>query len=202
MHRVIRPRRYFRYAAHFSSKSSAARKPATESRWRRVTRDVNAAASWTSKATTGNILIAAASIPAAFVLYGLRSTGAFEESDSDSAEKWKEILNVSKRGSLETMEVSDVQQLADEACAILCHRGVPLRKLCVEPLTIKEVTAILRQQERTVLVPRGRGVKRFDVVQVPCNTPVEDDHSEKLLPAPSSSGQGDWMFWGIYDGHR
>jgi pyruvate dehydrogenase phosphatase len=55
-------------------------------------------------------------------------------------------------------------------------------------------------------VGRGKGVVRYDVVQIPSNDPIEDDHSEKIIELPTntaaaSSSATDWMFWGVFDGH-
>ena len=54
----------------------------------------------------------------------------------------------------------------------------------------------------------ARGVVRYDVVQIPSNDPIEDDHSEKIIEVPQTvaapeEGQSssDWMFWGVFDGH-
>jgi len=50
---------------------------------------------------------------------------------------------------------------------------------------------------------------RYDVVQIPSNNPIEDDHSEKIIEIPQAmatatgarSSGSDWMFWGVFDGH-
>ncbi len=70
-------------------------------------------------------------------------------------------------------------------------------------LSEEEVSRILRKNEYSFRLTRGNGVVRYDRVQVPSNDPVEDDYSEKLLQAPSTSASSnaDWMFWGIYNGH-
>jgi pyruvate dehydrogenase phosphatase len=58
------------------------------------------------------------------------------------------------------------------------------------------------------LVNRGKGVVRYDIVQVPSNSPIEDDHAEKIVEIPASvaavkNGEpsSDWMFWAVFDGH-
>jgi pyruvate dehydrogenase phosphatase len=78
----------------------------------------------------------------------------------------------------------------------------------VEMLTAEQATAKLRTNEESYLVSRGTGVIRYDVVQIPSNDPIEDDHVEKIIEVPSTSAaavQGanssDWMFWGVFDGH-
>jgi pyruvate dehydrogenase phosphatase len=47
------------------------------------------------------------------------------------------------------------------------------------------------------------------VVQIPSNSPIEDDHAEKIIEVPSNlaatdngAPASDWMFWGVFDGHR
>lgn len=81
----------------------------------------------------------------------------------------------------------------------------------VEMLTPEQATEKLRRNEESYIVGRGRGVWRYDVVQIPSNDPIEDDHSEKIIEVPQSvspAGEGldgatsDWMFWGVFDGHR
>ncbi|KAF3934652.1 hypothetical protein ABW20_dc0103331 [Dactylellina cionopaga] len=78
----------------------------------------------------------------------------------------------------------------------------------LEMLTPEEATTKLRQAEESYLVGRDQGVYRYDVVQLPSNDPIEDDHAERIIEVPSSvtaAGEGksttDWMFWGVFDGH-
>jgi len=79
----------------------------------------------------------------------------------------------------------------------------------LEMLTPEQATLKLRRNEESYLVGRGQGVVRYDVVQIPSNDPIEDDHVEKIIELPqglasSAPGQGsvsDWMFWGVFDGH-
>ncbi|KAL8739899.1 MAG: hypothetical protein Q9190_007339, partial [Brigantiaea leucoxantha] len=83
----------------------------------------------------------------------------------------------------------------------------------VEMLTPEQATAKLRRTEESHLINRGRGVLRYDLVQLPSNNPIEDDHAEKLIEIPASlsptngtdsrgsSSSSDWMFWGVFDGH-
>lgn len=78
----------------------------------------------------------------------------------------------------------------------------------VEMLSPEQATEKLRRNEESYIVGRGRGVWRYDVVQVPSNDPIEDDHDEKIIEVPQTvvpvEGQpsSDWMFWGVFDGHR
>ncbi|KAI5857170.1 phosphatase 2C-like domain-containing protein [Tricharina praecox] len=78
----------------------------------------------------------------------------------------------------------------------------------VEMLSPEEATKKLRRNEESYLVNRGRGVFRYDVVQIPSNDPIEDDHAEKIIEIPEAAvteegvpGSTDWMFWGVFDGH-
>jgi len=79
----------------------------------------------------------------------------------------------------------------------------------LEMLTPEQATQKLRNNEESYFVGRGQGVVRYDVVQIPSNDPIEDDHSEKIVEVPHGAStatagnpSSDWMFWGIYDGHR
>lgn len=79
----------------------------------------------------------------------------------------------------------------------------------LEMLTPDQATKKLRRNEESYLVGRGKGVVRYDVVQIPSNDPIEDDHSEKIVELPSALATAtaakdptsDWMFWGVFDGH-
>ncbi|KAL8887916.1 MAG: hypothetical protein Q9215_004562 [Flavoplaca cf. flavocitrina] len=77
-------------------------------------------------------------------------------------------------------------------------------------LTPEEATQKLRNLQESYLVLRGRGVLRYDIVQLPSNNPIEDDHAEKLIQTSppialhdqaGSSTTSDWMFWSVFDGH-
>jgi pyruvate dehydrogenase phosphatase len=78
----------------------------------------------------------------------------------------------------------------------------------LEMMTPAQATERLRKNEESYLVGRGRGVVRYDIVQLPSNDPIEDDHAEKIVEVPSSvaatadgAPNSDWMFWGVFDGH-
>lgn len=78
----------------------------------------------------------------------------------------------------------------------------------LEMLTPEQASAKLRTNEESYLVNRGEGVVRYDVVQIPSNDPIEDDHVEKIVEVPDSTAasepgktSSDWMFWGVFDGH-
>lgn len=78
----------------------------------------------------------------------------------------------------------------------------------LEMLTPDQAAAKLRKNEESYLVNRGEGVVRYDVVQIPSNDPIEDDHVEKIVEVPDTTAaaipgktSSDWMFWGVFDGH-
>ncbi|KAL8299612.1 hypothetical protein RB601_000158 [Gaeumannomyces tritici] len=81
------------------------------------------------------------------------------------------------------------------------------RRMVVEMLNPDQSTHKLRKNEQSYLVNRGQGVVRYDLVQLPSNDPIEDDHAEKIVEVPGKSeagqsvAQNDWMFWGVFDGH-
>lgn len=75
-------------------------------------------------------------------------------------------------------------------------------------MTPDQATAKLRRNEESYLVGRGRGLVRYDIVQLSSNDPIEDDHAEKIVEVPDTiaaaddaSASSDWMFWGVFDGH-
>ena len=79
----------------------------------------------------------------------------------------------------------------------------------LEMLTPEQATEMLQRNQDSWLVGRGRGVVRYDVAQLPSNSPIEDDHAEKIVEMPQTVAPGesgspcsDWMFWGVFDGHR
>ncbi|CAK7197710.1 [Pyruvate dehydrogenase [acetyl-transferring]]-phosphatase 1, mitochondrial [Sporothrix eucalyptigena] len=79
----------------------------------------------------------------------------------------------------------------------------------IEMLSPDQVTQQLRKNEESYGINRGKGVLRYDLVQLASNDPIEDDHAEKIVEVPTKSAAGsavsndssDWMFWGVFDGH-
>lgn len=76
----------------------------------------------------------------------------------------------------------------------------------VTMLSPVQVSSTLRDLEESYLVERGKGVLRYDVSQLPSNSPIEDDRSERIVQVPLINDKeevtsSDWHFWGIYDGH-
>lgn len=83
-----------------------------------------------------------------------------------------------------------------------------LGRKVLEMMTPEQASERLRKNEQSYLVGRGRGVVRYDVVQLPSNDPIEDDHAEKIVEVPNTvaatednAPSSDWMFWGVFDGH-
>jgi len=75
----------------------------------------------------------------------------------------------------------------------------------LEMMTPEQAVQRIRRNEESYWVGRGKGVVRYDVVQLASNDPIEDDHAEKIIEAPTNAVAGasssDWMFWGVFDGH-
>lgn len=99
-----------------------------------------------------------------------------------------------------------VEELSDDAPLIKEADNDGINRS--EMLTPEQATHKLRKTEESYFVGRGKGVVRYDIVQVPSNNPIEDDHAEKIVEvpqtvAPTSDGSpaSDWMFWGVFDGH-
>ncbi|KAG2734164.1 hypothetical protein G9P44_002170 [Scheffersomyces stipitis] len=73
-------------------------------------------------------------------------------------------------------------------------------------LNEEQVSAKLRQFEESYFVHRGRGVTRYDICQLPSNSPIEDDRAEEIVQVPilqenNIKTSTDWMFFGVFDGH-
>jgi pyruvate dehydrogenase phosphatase len=82
-------------------------------------------------------------------------------------------------------------------------------RLVMEMLDSDQSTAKLRQKEQSFHVGRGQGVLRYDLTQLASNHPIEDDHVEQIIQVPpkvappaEGANSSDWMFWGVFDGHR
>lgn len=153
------------------------------------------------RAITG-ALVAAAAASGAFYAYNGNQTPAASTTTSPVAQQAASIS--SQAGSEPTRKALVVGQ-GELYTGTITGSG-PISKdtdehgrRVVEMLDPDQATAKLRANEESWLVGRGAGVVRYDVVQLASNSPIEDDHAEKIveMPAPAS----DWMFWGVFDGH-
>ncbi|KAK5110109.1 hypothetical protein LTR62_006243 [Meristemomyces frigidus] len=120
---------------------------------------------------------------------------------NDIPEAVRKALIVDQAGQLHTAQIPADQVISKETSE---YSG---RKV-LEMLTPDQATAKLRRNEESYLVGRGEGVVRYDVVQIPSNDPIEDDHVEKIVEVPNTiaaaedgKSRSDWMFWGVFDGH-
>lgn len=90
----------------------------------------------------------------------------------------------------------------------LLHNGVGAQqhKEGIFLLNDEQVSAKLRQYEESYHVNRGKGVTRYDICQLPSNSPIEDDRAEEIVQVPILQDNNiktstDWMFFGVFDGH-
>lgn len=130
----------------------------------------------------------------------VRAASTSASGPADQGESTRRALVVGQR-SLELGTITGQGPLSKE----IDDHG---RKI-LEMLTPEQATEKLRRNEQSWLVGRGQGVVRYDVVQLPSNDPIEDDHAEKIIEVPQSTPtsengapSSDWMFWGVFDGHR
>ena len=131
--------------------------------------------------------------------YSATATSPIGIHDAGVPEAVKKALIV-ENGQLFTAQVPADQPISKETD----HSG---RKV-LEMLTPDQASAKLRTNEESYLVGRGEGVVRYDVVQIPSNDPIEDDHVEKIVEVQDTTAapeegksRSDWMFWGVFDGH-
>jgi pyruvate dehydrogenase phosphatase len=121
------------------------------------------------------------------------TTGPVAEEVTDAVRR----ALIVEQGALYTSVIPDDQPLHKETD--------DYGRKVLEMLTADQATQKLRTNQESYLVGRGEGVVRYDLVQIPSNDPIEDDHAEKIIHVPESlSGQAqgsDWMFWGVFDGH-
>lgn len=73
-------------------------------------------------------------------------------------------------------------------------------------LSDDEVSTRLRQFEESYFINRNKGITRYDICQLPSNSPIEDDRAEEIVQVPIMQDNNiktstDWMFFGIFDGH-
>ena len=167
-------------------------------RTRRVSQAVVAAAvaggAW--YAYTGRGVSASSSLTSTSSYTQSASTGSASPQATEKARKALIVEN----GALYTTEIPAGQPLSKETD--------DYGRKVLEIMDVDQVTRRLRTNEESYLVNRGRGVVRYDVVQIPSNDPIEDDHAEKIIDVPQTvaatdhgSASSDWMFWGVFDGH-
>lgn len=73
-------------------------------------------------------------------------------------------------------------------------------------LNDEQVDTKLRQFEESYFINRGKGVMRYDICQLPSNSPIEDDRAEEIIQVPILQDNNiktttDWLFFGVFDGH-
>lgn len=160
------------------------------------------------RALTG-ALVAAAFASGAFYAYSDKSSTGHSHSPADQAR------NLTNAASSEPTRKALVVGPGELYTGTITGTG-PISKetddygrKVLEMLDPDQATAKLRKNEESWLVGRGQGVVRYDVVQIPSNSPIEDDHAEKIIEVPSNlaatdngASASDWMFWGVFDGHR
>ncbi|KAF2471616.1 phophatase 2C family protein-like protein [Lindgomyces ingoldianus] len=127
------------------------------------------------------------------------SSNALDSSPGDHSKHTRRALVVDQ-GSLFTGTITGDSPLSKETD--------DFGRKVLEMLTPEQATQKLRKNEESWLVGRGQGVVRYDVVQIPSNDPIEDDHAEKIIEVPQTTAAtengttaSDWMFWGVFDGH-
>ncbi|KAI9891224.1 MAG: hypothetical protein M1814_002914 [Vezdaea aestivalis] len=142
------------------------------------------------------------------VWYAINGPGRSLVVSNDSAAPLGQVRAVSTESSKKERRalVLDNEQLYTASIPgdAPIEKSVDGKRMVIEMLSPEQATDLLRKNEESYLVQRGGGVVRYDVVQVQSNSPIEDDHSEIILPhtTPASPNEkSDWMFWGVYDGH-
>lgn len=152
-------------------------------------------------------LVAAAVASGAFYAYrgtqpvsSATTAEQLRSASSDAGEPTRRALVVDQ-GSLYTGTIPGTGPLSKETD--------DYGRKVLEMLTPEQATEKLRKNEESWIVGRGQGVVRYDVVQIPSNDPIEDDHAEKIIEVPQNlaatekgATSSDWMFWGVFDGHR
>ena len=138
----------------------------------------------------------------ASLLYANRPSVLRFDAPTDDAEPVSGFLGGPPKIRASTrVNPSDLQN--DAAVTGIAHRnGDELMSL--EAPSPAKLTQILRKNEEAVIVGGKSGVIRYDINQIASNCPIEDDHSEAIIPVPrdaAGESSGEWMFWGVYDGH-
>lgn len=160
------------------------------------------------RAITG-ALVAAAVASGAFYAYNGNSATGHSHSPADQARNLTSGANNETTRKALVVGPGELYTGTITGTAPISKETDDYGRKVLEMLDPDQATAKLRKNEESWLVGRGQGVVRYDVVQIPSNDPIEDDHAEKIIEVPSNlaatdngANASDWMFWGVFDGHR
>ncbi|KAH8730202.1 phosphatase 2C-like domain-containing protein [Phaeosphaeriaceae sp. PMI808] len=158
------------------------------------------------RAITG-ALVAAAVASGAFYAYNGNQPASNLTSPAEQARNLSSITNAEPTRKALVVGPSELYTGTITGSGPLAKETDDYGRKVLEMLDPEQTTAKLRKNEESWLVGRGQGVVRYDVVQIPSNDPIEDDHAEKIIEVPSNQAAtdgpaaSDWMFWGVFDGH-
>jgi pyruvate dehydrogenase phosphatase len=160
------------------------------------------------RAITG-ALVAAAVASGAYYAYNGNQSRSHSTSPADQARNLTTVTNTEPTRKALVVGPSELYTGTITGSEPLAKETDDFGRKVLEMLDPDQATAKLRKNEESWLVGRGQGVVRYDVVQIPSNDPIEDDHAEKIIEVPSNlaatdngAAASDWMFWGVFDGHR
>ncbi|KAI4652259.1 hypothetical protein J4E93_002458 [Alternaria ventricosa] len=173
--------------------------------YRQRTSPIVLASSMQFRALTG-ALVAAAVASGAFYAYNDKSSTGHSQSPADQARNLTSAR--SSEPARKALVVGPGELYTGTITGPISKETDDYGRKVLEMLDPDQATAKLRKNEESWLVGRGQGVVRYDVVQIPSNSPIEDDHAEKIIEVPSNlaatengASASDWMFWGVFDGH-
>jgi len=173
--------------------------------YRQRTSPIVLASSMQFRALTG-ALVAAAVASGAFYAYNDKSSTGHAQSPADQARNLTSAR--SSEPARKALVVGPGELYTGTITGPISKETDDYGRKVLEMLDPDQATAKLRKNEESWLVGRGQGVVRYDVVQIPSNSPIEDDHAEKIIEVPSNlaatdngASASDWMFWGVFDGH-
>jgi pyruvate dehydrogenase phosphatase len=160
------------------------------------------------RAITG-ALVAAAAASGAFYAYNGNKSTSYSHSPADQARNLTSATNSEPTRKALVVGPGELYTGTITGSGPISKDTDDYGRKVLEMLDPDQATAKLRKNEESWLVGRGQGVVRYDVVQIPSNDPIEDDHAEKIIEVPSNlaatdngATASDWMFWGVFDGHR
>jgi len=165
------------------------------------------ASSMQFRALTGALVAAAVASGAFYAYNGNQATG-HTHSPADQARNLSSALSSEPTRKALVVGPSELYTGTITGSGPISKETDDYGRKVLEMLDPDQATAKLRKNEESWLVGRGQGVVRYDVVQCPSNSPIEDDHAEKIIEVPSNlaatdngATASDWMFWGVFDGH-